>query len=153
MVEPKTVANLPLDVSIRWAEDQKLLEQSKPILEESSLISQHAKTEVILPLAPSQIDLLLNTGRLHPTWALFQMPKGFALQARRLFKSELVSFLGSDEQQDALISRIEGIQGDSEDQDTWEQEKNWLLNVLKLMSTLNKDLIDIISRCRQYQKG
>lgn len=153
MVESKTVSNLPLDVSIRWAEDQKLLEQSRPIIQESGIISQHAQTEVILPKTQSQVDILLNLSGLHPTWALFQMPKGFAGQRRRLFTSQLVSFLGSDEQQDALMTRIEGARGHDEDQEAWEAEKKRLLHVLKQMNTLNKDLIDIVLSCTRYQKG
>lgn len=153
VVEPKTVSNLPLDVSIRWAEDQKILEQSRPIIQESRVIPQHVQTEVILPKTQSQIDLLLNLSSLHPTWALFQMPQGFAQQRRRIFSSQLTSCLGSDEQQDALIARIESAGGDDEDHSAWEEEKKRLLQLLKLMNSLNKDLIDIISRCTQYQKG
>lgn len=153
MVEPKTVSNLPLDVSIRWAEDQKLLEETKPIIQESRGISQQVQTEVISGKTQSQIEQLLNLSNLHPTWALFAMPPGFAKQRRRIFTSKLASCLGSDEQQDALISRIESATGEKDDEQAWQEEKEHLMALLKLMNALNKDLIDIISRCTQYQKG
>ena len=153
MVEPKTVSNLPLDVSIRWAEDQKFLEETKPIIQDAGGISRHVQTEVILPTSQSQVDILLGLFGRHPTWAVFQMPRGFAGQRRRLFTSQLVSFLGTDEQQDTLIGRIEGATGDEEDKEAWEREKNLILQLMKLMNLLNKDLIDIMSRCKQYQKG
>lgn len=153
MVEPKTVANLPLDVSIRWAEDQKFLEETRPITQEAGTIAQFAQTEVSLPSSQSQLATLLGLAALHPTWALFERPKGFVAQRRRLFTSQLVTFLGSDEQQDTLVTRIQGASGNDEDQESWQKEKDLLLQLMKLMQTLNKDLIDIVSRCKQYQKG
>lgn len=153
MTEPKTVSNLPLDVSIRWAEDQKLLEESKPIIRDSTLASTHAQTEVILPSQQSELESLLGLSKLHPAWATFQKPPGFFFIRRRIFRSSLVPFLGSDEQQDAMMSRIQNAKGDEQDLSDWEEEKSRLLKLLKLMQLLNKDLIDITTRCKQYQKG
>ncbi len=153
MVEPKTVSNLPLDVSIRWAKDQEFLVQTQPVTQDADSIAKHALSDVNLPTSQSQVDILLGLYTRNPTWALFQMPKGFVGQRRRLFTSQLVNFLGSDEQQDSLIGRIEGATGEEGDKEAWDQEKGVLLNVMKLMSILNKDLIDIVSRCKQYQKG
>jgi hypothetical protein len=153
VVEPKTVSNLPLDVSIRWAKDQEFLAQTQPMTQDADSIAKHAVSDVNLPTSQSQIEMLLGLYTRNPTWAAFQMPKGFIGQRRRLFTSQLVSFLGSDEQQDSLIGRIQGATGDEDDKDAWDQEKGMLLAVMKLMSALNKDLIDIVSRCKQYQKG
>jgi hypothetical protein len=153
VVESKTVSNLPLDVSIRWAKDQELLTQTQPLTQDADSISKHAVSDVNLPTSQSQVEVLLGLYTRNPTWAAFQMPKGFVTQRRRLFTSQLVGFLGSDEQQDTLITRIQGASGEEQDKDEWDQEKNLLLQVIKLMSMLNKDLIDIVSRCKQYQKG
>jgi hypothetical protein len=153
VVEPKTVSNLPLDVSIRWAKDQEILTQTQPLTQDADSIAKHAVSDVNLPTSQSQVEALLGLYTRNPTWAAFQMPKGFVTQRRRLFTSQLVGFLGSDEQQDTLITRIQGASGEEQDKDEWDQEKNLLLQVLRLMSMLNKDLIDIVSRCKQYQKG
>ena len=153
MTEPKTVSNLPLDVSIRWAEDQKLLEESKPIIRDSTLASSAAQTDVVLPVSQSELEVLFGLSKLHPAWASFQKPPGFFFLRRRIFRSQLVPFLGSDEQQDAMITRIQGAQGEDQDKEEWEEEKNRLLKLLQLMQVLNKDLIDISARCKQYQKG
>jgi hypothetical protein len=153
VVEPKTVSNLPLDVSIRWAKDQEFLAETHPIIQDAGSISQHAQSEVNTPTNQSQVEILLGFLGRNPTWAQFQMPKGFIGQRRRLFTSQLVGFLGSDEQQDTLISRIQGASGEESDKEAWDREKSLLLQVLRLMNTLNKDLIDIVSRCKQYQKG
>ena len=153
MTEPKTVSNLPLDVSIRWADDQKLLEESKPIIRDSTLASSAAQTDVILPAKQSEIEVLFGLSTLHPSWAMFPKPPGFFFLRRRIFRSQLVPFLGSDEQQDSMITRIQGTMGDAQDSSEWEEEKNRLLKLLQLMQVLNKDLIDITTRCKQYQKG
>jgi hypothetical protein len=153
MSEPKTVSNLPLDVSIRWAEDQKLLEESKPIIRDSTIASNAAQTEVILPSNQSEIEMLFGLSQLHPSWANFQKPPGFFSFRRRIFRSQLVPFLGSDEQQDSMTARIQGAKGDDHDTAEWEEEKNRLLKLLQIMQLLNKDLIDITTRCKQYQKG
>ena len=153
MTEPKIVSNLPLDVSIRWAEDQKILEESRPIIRDSTMAANNAQTEVILPSQQSEIDVLFGLAKLHPSWASFQKPPGFLFIRRRIFRSQLVPFLGSDEQQDAMMTRIQNTRGDEKDSSDWEEEKNRLLNLLQLMQVLNKDLIDITTRCKQYQKG
>jgi hypothetical protein len=153
VTEPKTVSNLPLDVSIRWAEDQKILEESKPIIRDSTMASNAASTEVILPANPSELEVLFGLSKLHPAWATFQKPPGFFLLRRRIFRSQLAPFLGSDEQQDSMMTRIQGTKGDDQDQDQWEEEKRRLITMLQLMQLLNKDLIDITTRCKQYQKG
>jgi hypothetical protein len=153
VTEPKTVSNLPLDVSIRWAEDQKLLEESKPIIRDSTIASNAAQTDVILPSKQSEIETLFGLSKLHPAWATFQMPPGFFFLRRRIFRSQLVPFLGSDEQQDSMITRIQSTTGEGQDSDEWEEEKKRLLKLFQLMHVLNKDLIDITTRCKQYQKG
>lgn len=149
MTEPKTVSNLPLDVSIRWAEDQKRLEETQPIVgRDAAFASNQAQTETILPFKPSDFDQLFGLAQLHPSWATFEQPPGFLFLRRRIFRSQLMPFLGSDEQQEALMSRIQHV---GEDKDKQEQER--LINLLQLLQRLNKDLIDISTRCKQYQKG
>lgn len=150
MTEPKTVSNLPLDVSIRWAEDQKALEESRPIIRDSTLAAANAQTEVILPTKHTEIENLLGLSQLHPSWATFEKPPGFLMVRRRIFRSQLVPFLGSDEQQDAILTRIQNTPGTEEGD---EEGKGRLVNLLQLLQTLNKDLIDITTRCKQYQKG
>jgi hypothetical protein len=150
MTEPKTVSNLPLDVSIRWAEDQKLLEETRPIITEATGISLHTQKDVAVPVAFPEIEVLLGIRKTHPTWAMFYLPLGYLEQRRRLFTSQIAPFLGTDEQQDMQIQRIESISDDDEEQ---KQRKKSLLKLLKLIHDLNRDLVEILSRCRQYQKG
>lgn len=152
MAESKTVSNLPVDVSIRWAEDQKLLEETKPYITEATGISQHAQKDVSMPMIFSAIDALVGAVRIHPTWANFYMPAGYSEQKRRLFTFQIAPFIGTDEQQDMQIQRIESTSEEGEE-DERKREKAVLLKLLKLMHNLNRDLIDVMTRCRQYQKG
>lgn len=152
MAEPKTISNLPVDVSIRWAEDQKILQETKPYITEAVGISQHAQKDVSMPAVFSEIDALVGALRIHPTWANFYLPPGYNEQRRRLFTSQIAPFLGTDEQQDVQIQRIEAA-SEEEEQDERKREKAVLLKLMKMMHDLNRDLIDIITRCRQYQKG
>jgi len=153
VVDAKTVSNLPVDVSIRWAEDQKIFEEIKPIIQEAGAVSAQVTTEVVLPIPQSQLEILLGIVNTAPTWALFEMPKEFMLKGRYLFRSKLIPFLESDEQQEVLFSRVMGASGEQEDAEKWEKEKILLIQLLKLFQSLNKDLIDIAACCRQYQKG
>ena len=152
MAEPKTVSNLPVDVSIRWAEDQNLLAETKPYITESAGISQHAQKDVSMPAIFSEIDALIGVLRIHPTWALFYLPPGYNEQKRRLFTFKIAPFIGTDEYQEMQIQRIEATPEEGE-QDERKKEKAVLLKLLKLIHLLNRDLIEILSRCRQYQKG
>lgn len=152
MADPKTVSNLPVDVSVRWTEDQKLLEQSRPYLTESMGISQHARKDVSSPAAFPEMDLLLGTLRVRPTWANFQVPPRYNEQRRRLFTSQIAPFIGTVEQQDLQIQRVEAYSSDKGGEEK-EKEKETVLKLLKQVHSLNKDLVEIISRCCQYQKG
>ena len=152
MAEPKTVSNLPMDVSIRWAEDQKYLEESRPYITEGTGISHHAQKDVSMPAIFSEIDSLVGALRIRPTWANFYLPPGYNEQKRRLFTSQIAPFIGTDEQQDMMIQRIEATSEEGEE-DERKRQKAVLLKLLNLMHSLNRDLIEITTRCRQYQKG
>jgi hypothetical protein len=95
MADSKTVSNLPLDVSIRWAEDQKILEETQSITRDSTMASTHAQTDVILPFKQSEVESLLGLATLHPSWANFQMPPGFHTLRRRIFRSQIAPFMGN----------------------------------------------------------
>lgn len=153
MAEPKIIPDNSIDTSRRWAKAQELLEETAPLIRDAGIASQHAQTEVILPAIQPHIYTLLGISSSHVTWAQFSMPTGFNLQKRRLFTSQLVPLLESDDQQDSLISRIEKVSGEKDEETMWEKEKQTLLALLKLLQILNKDLIDIVSRCKQFQKG
>jgi hypothetical protein len=152
MVEPKTVSNLPVDVSIRWAEDQKFLEETRPMIMDAGTVPSHTQKDVLFPFAFSEIDVLLGIRRVHPTWAHFLPPSGYHEQRRRLFTSQVAPTIGSEEELDNKIQRI-GAAGEKEEDEAEKRKKETFLKLLKLMLELDKNLTFVLTRRTQYQKG
>lgn len=160
MSEPKIVSDLPVDVSIRWANDQKLLEENHPIISDSKSISQFTQKDVSAPAPASQLDVLLNIESTHPTWALFSPPQGFFNQRRRLFTSRVIPLFDSEDLIDDKIQKVSSA-FDKEEQNSdkerydqkRKQEKESLVKMLKQLIAINKNLLFIMSRRNQYQKG
>lgn len=152
MSDPKTVSDLPVDVSIRWANDQKLLEETHPIIKDSRSISEFTQKDVTSPAIYSQLDLLLEMSTTSPTWALFAPPTGFFDQRKRLFTSRVLPVFESEEQIDNKIQKVTSVLN-QEDEEKDSYEKKALINMLKQLITINKNLLFIMSRRNQYQKG
>jgi hypothetical protein len=150
MAESKTVSNLPIDVSVRWAKDQELLEQSDPLLKGSRVISEQAQTDVLSPGARSSMDELLGRSITHASWALFLPPDGYGYQRRRLFTSQVAPTLGSEELLADKIDKLKTIGDEGEGKD---DAKEKVLKMLEELLKLDKDLTFILSRRNQYQKG
>ncbi len=153
MAEPKTVSNLDVDVSIRWAEDQKMLEETRPLVAESTGISQHLQKDVTLPAAVPALQLLFGTNLVRPTWAAFYAPRGFSDQKRRLFTSAIAPSLGSDEQCEEKIGKLTQMAGAGQEDEEEGSEKKTFLKLLTMLVQLNKNLLFAISRLNQYKKG
>lgn len=152
MAESKNVSDLPLDVSIRWAEDQKLLEETKPIIADSGHISSITVKDVSAPSVFSQLDVLLDTRSLHPSWALFTAPKDYYNQRKRIFTSRILPLFDSEEKLDDKIQKINSLSDKEEEKDRKKEREILVLMLQKLME-LNKNLIFVLSRRNQYQKG
>ncbi len=152
MADPKTVSNLPVDVSIRWAEDQKFLEETRPMISEADYISSFTQKDVSIPTTFSQLEVLLNSQNLHASWAMFKAPKGFFDQRKRLFTSRILPFLDSDEQIDDKMQKINSLNDKEEDQEEKERKRR-LVEMLRVLLELNKNLTFVLSKRNQYQKG
>jgi hypothetical protein len=155
MSDPKTVSDLPIDTSIRWANDQKLLEESHPIITDSKSISQFTQKDVSVPAPASHLDVLLDITSTHPTWALFSPPAGFFNQRRRLFTSRVLPLFDSEDLIDDKIQKVTSVLDQEEDKENsrGNQEKEALIKMLRQLIAINKNLLFIMSRRNQYQKG
>jgi hypothetical protein len=161
--ETKTIDNLGLGPSIRYAEDQKELDVK--ILKESKIIPQQAEIDVTVPYFPSEFEALLETQKRNAPWALFYAPLRFSEQKRRLFSHSIIPSLGSEDKNELLIQRVSSrshVKQQYEESIEWqekreiedeEREKKILIALLTLVNQLNKVLIDINSRRGQYHKG
>jgi hypothetical protein len=163
---PRTIDNLGVEVSTRWAEDQSKID---PLMKDASRVSQQAQIDVSFPSYSSEIEALLNSQKQNPTFASFSVPSKYAEQKKRLFVEHVVPSLGSTELIEAQIQRIKtrlppkpAAQGDLKLSERWEEvreredeekEQKSLLDVLDCINFLDRDLIEVNSRRNQYQKG
>ncbi len=170
---PRTIDNLGVDVSTRYAEDQQWLDEK--IIKESRSIPSQTEINVSLPSFSSEVDTLLHSESTQHVWANFFAPDRYFEQRGRLFTFLMIPSLGSEEKKEAqtqkilakLKSIVEKRKADKEKEkkqkrETWiedkeaeeeEKEKKALTSLLETISLLDKFLIDINSRRSQYQKG
>lgn len=174
MPPPRTIDNLGLDVSTRYAEDQKYLDAK--MIKESKAIPSQTEIDVTIPAFSSEFDLLFETSKRNLPWADFIPPDKYNEQKKRLFTFQIVPSLGSQDKKESqaqkILSRLqEPVQYNKEkderqqkdsrkkrweearEQQEQEKEKKILSNLFHCILLLDRDLIDINSRRTQYQKG
>jgi len=157
----RTIDNLGVDISTRYAEDQELFDAT--FIKESRSIPSQASISVTLPFNPSEFELLFELNKRGKRWANFIPPANYHAQRRRLFAEQLIPDLGTLDKQEAQQQRLAAI-GDEEKKKKREQnipkeeeeieiEKQILLTLLGKIHLYDTDLIEINSKRSQYQKG
>lgn len=162
-VKPRTIDNLGVDASIRYAKDQELLEPR--LIEESRLIPQKTEVTVAKPLELSEFEKTYSLGRTS-SWALFSPPPDFYSRDKGLFSYQLIPSLGGYEKLEADSDKIETLEDVLEksderegrgqsDQEREKDEKSrqTLLALFQCIDKLNKTLAMINARRNQYQRG
>lgn len=164
----RTIDNLGLDISTRYAQDKEQVDQS--LLKDSRILPVRTQIDVTAPSYQSEFDLLFQLGRRNATWADFFAPIGFFEQHRRLFLQQIIPSLGSQDQNEAQVERVAAFgkvarkqeegEEEKEKEPHWEEElkeeereRKILLKMLHNLQMLDQYLIDINSRRSQYQKG
>lgn len=155
----RTIDNLGVDISTRYAEDREVFDDS--ILKEARLIPAHTSVATTLPTY-SEFDILFELGKRGSVWALFQAPFQYYASKRRLFAEQVIPGLGPPDKQEAQRERIEAL-GDDERKKKREQdpelaeevekEKKILVKLFENIHDFDQQIIDINSRRAQYQKG
>ena len=168
---PRTIDNLGVDVSTRYAEDQKILDES--LVKESQAIPVQAGIEVTAPYFPTEIDALLHILPSQITWASFTAPSLYFEQRKRLFTYQLIPSMGSEDKQESqalkVLNKLKSVEQKTlENQDTKdkrqlyeeglaleeeEKEKKVLTSLLNTISHFDKLIIEVNSKRNQYQKG
>jgi len=69
---PRTIDNLGVDVSTRYAEDRKALDES--FIKEARTIPSQAQIDVSAPSFPSEMEELLHAQPANISWASFPPP-------------------------------------------------------------------------------
>jgi hypothetical protein len=161
-VKPRTIDNLGVDASIRYAKDQALFETN--LIEESRLIPQKTQVTVGKPLELSEFDQTYSVGKTI-SWALFSAPPNFYSKDIGLFSYQLIPSLGGYEKLEADSDKIESLEDVLEksherkrgqsDQEKEKDERNrqTLLALFQCIDKLNKTLSMINARRNQYQRG
>lgn len=172
MVEPRTIDDLGIETSVRWASDQEFLD--KTIIQESAHISKQTEIDVYEPFYRSEFDLIFETKERHKQWAAFFPPSGYSFQKMRLFMHQIIPSLGTEELQQTQIQKIkdrcEANKKKREEKRTsgqtagyaWEdkreeeeehKESKVLLDLMEFINGLDKLLGTINARRSQYSKG
>lgn len=168
---PRTIDNLGIEASTRYAEDLKELDQK--LLIEARGIREQTEIDITHPFFLTELEILLEPQK-QQTWATFIPPVGYFEQKKRFFVFQLISSLGSEEQHEKQVQKIisqlktlsrkkrNNQQGDQHQQgesdndpekDYHEKEKKTLVSVLQTIMYLDKEIQEINARRGQYHKG
>lgn len=170
----KTIDNLGIDTSVRYAKDQEYLD--KTLSKESNYIPEQIRIDVTIPSYSSEFDLIFETSQRNKGWAEFLNPPGFAEQKKRLFTFQILPSLGPEEAQQMHLERVkEKLDKDRKKQkrerdqrqdrekrepfeeeillEEEEKESEKIIRLIEVIFNLDKILIEINSRRNQYQRG
>ena len=165
---PRTIDNLGVDVSTRYAEDQKTLDQS--MVKEARAVSAQSEIEVTTPFLPSELDALLQSQNTYISWASFYAPAHYFEQRNRLFTYQLIPAMGSEDKNESqaqkILAKLKILEKEEKEEkdkrkkyeaaralEEEENEKKVLTSLLDIIALYDKLIIDINSRRSQYQKG
>ena len=172
MAEPRTIDNLGVEVSTRYAEDRAVLDES--LIKEARGIPVQTAIEVTLPSYPSEMEALLQAQQTHVTWAQFIAPARYFEQRKRLFTFQLIPSMGSEDKKESqaqkILAKLRSMIDEREEREKEgkgkrllfeaqqaleeeEKEKTTLTSLLNTISLYDKLIIEINSRRSQYQKG
>jgi hypothetical protein len=171
---PRTIDNLGIEASTRYAEDLRELDQK--LLTEARSIPEQTEIEITHPFFLTELEVLLNAQKQQP-WATFSPPKGYFEQKRRFFMFQLIPSLGSEEKHETQTQKIisqlktfakkkreekkrdqqqddeQELQKPDPEQEYHEREKKTLVSVLQIIMHLDKEIQEINARRGQYHKG
>jgi hypothetical protein len=160
-VKPRTIDNLGIETSSRYARDQAQLDTK--FIEESRFIPLKTEVSVLRPYLPTEFEEYLRTETLS-LWASFEPPPEYYASSKPLFSFQLIPSLGGYEKQEADEDRIVALEEslkksfkegkrDQQEQQEDEKDRKTILGLLKTISKLDRTLGLINSRRNQYQRG
>lgn len=162
-VKPRTIDNLGVEASIRYAKDQEFFEAR--YIEESRLIPQKTEISVSHPLSLTEFEARFSLGRTLP-WALFSPPPEYSPYGKLIFSYQLIPSLGDYEKLDADSDKLERIESvlereernsgqefSDKEKEEREKERDLLVSLFQCINRLNKTLLLINARRNQYQRG
>ena len=148
--ESKTIDNLGLDLSVKYAQNEQLYDDS--LIKESNIIPKLTQLSVIVPHVSSEIDELFDYDNKNQTWADFVPPPNYVYAKTNLFSHNIAPSLGPIEIQEEEKEKINKLQTQNLSAND-EKEIDALLNFFDIFEKLNQDLSSINSKRSQYHKG
>ncbi|MCI0382696.1 MAG: DUF5399 family protein [Chlamydiae bacterium] len=162
----KTIDNLGIDISTRYAQDQEISVESAKLVKESQQIPFTTEVDVHLPFfLPYEFDLF-QIGKKHIAWAGFPPLPQYREKKVPIFREQLIPGIRSIDNLDTKIEKINAIkqlrEKEKKAQETWEEEKEReeeeregkiILHFFEQMKITDQYLIDINSYRNQYQKA
>ncbi len=162
-VKPRTIDNLGIETSSRYARDQASLDTK--LVEESRFIPLKTEISVVKPYLPTEFEEYLIPGKLI-LWASFEPPPEYFAYAKPLFSYQLIPSLGGYERREADTEKLEALEDSiskqsgqgkqgKKDQEGQEEEKErkTILGLLQTIGKLDRTLSLINARRNQYQRG
>lgn len=165
-VKPRTIDNLGVDASIRYAKDKELFETR--FIEESKLVSQKTQISVATPYIPAELDSLFSVGKPLP-WASFSQPPNYSPDF--IFSYQLIPSLGGYEAtneeidpkdliEDALTKKrrkqkkkAKMSADDEKEKEEEEREKKILITLVECIARIDQSINLVNARRNQYQRG
>ncbi|MBX7066193.1 MAG: DUF5399 domain-containing protein [Parachlamydiales bacterium] len=160
-VKPRTIDNLGIETSSRYARDKAQLDTK--IIEESRFIPLKTEVSVVKPYLPTEFEEYLMPGKL-TLWAAFEPPPAYFGLTSSLFSYQLIPSLGGYEKQEADTDKLEALEDainkkfkdgkrDQQEGQEEEKERKTVLELLQMIGKLDRTLTFINSRRNQYQRG
>ena len=158
---PRTIDNLGIDVSVRYAKDKELFDVH--LIEESRSVPLQTEVTATRPYVSIEWDEFYSIKQKNVPWADFFAPPDYVSHKKKLFTYQLIPSLGPAEKQMAERERITSLplpslyrknKKDHGKEETEEsRERQCLISFLHHLSILDRHLSDINSRRSQYHKG
>lgn len=143
--KPRTVDNLGIDASNRYASDQKFIDRD--FLQSLAQVGGLSEVSVTSPYTLSEFDQQFSTLGKNLPWARFSPPPNYQSHRKRLFTFQLVPSVGNVERHEQELTKDE-----KEDPEEDEKKKK-IIRLLKTLGIYDQYLRLINSRRGQYHKG
>ncbi len=148
MAGGRTIDNLGIDASTQYAENLQNYDAS--LVREGRAISLDVGIEVSTPSFSPELEGLLHLQPSGISWASFPPPEGYLEQRGRLFSSQLIPSMGSEEKQEAQTQKISAKTTLLEEE---QREKKVLTSLFEGIAKCDKMIDEIISNRERFQKG
>lgn len=173
--ETKTIDNLGIETSIRWAKDQQSIDHK--LIKESHSVPIHTQVTTTEPSYPSQIEELFAFNKKNSVFAKFKPPKGYHSHQLPIFTYQIVPSMGTYEKQEMNKEKIAAMKeeekrknkkkrvkkkkGQEKEEEIFQKafeseelkEIEIVTKMLDRIGLLDKYLSMINSRKEQYHKG